>query len=150
MADLGLPIFDRTIQDTNHWLAQIGEEVDGDRQEAYHALRAVLFALRDRVPTDLAAALGAQLPVLIRGIYYEGYDPSSTPLTYRTLDEWEDEVEAAYLHPKGGDPEAMTTAVFRLLRDNLSEGLVEKIFTALPEDVRELWPRVEEEVAHND
>lgn len=59
MAATGLEVFDRTLQTTNTWLNEIGERIGPDRQLAWHVLGAVLHALRDRVPLDLAAHVGA-------------------------------------------------------------------------------------------
>jgi len=53
-----------------------------DKRYAYRALRAVMHAIRDRLTVDETAQLAAQLPELIRGIYYEGWDPSRTPASY--------------------------------------------------------------------
>jgi len=76
MSQTGVAAFDSTIQTTNVWLHDIMERLGWqDRHRAYHALRAVLHALRDRLPVDQAAALGAQLPMLVRGFYYEGWHP---------------------------------------------------------------------------
>ncbi len=61
MSTTGLDVFDKTLQTTNIWLDEIGE-CDGigpDRQRCYHALRAVLFALRDRLTVEEAAHLAA-------------------------------------------------------------------------------------------
>ena len=150
MANLGLDIFDRTVQDTNRWLNGIGAGLGtGDKQPAYHALRSVLAALRDRVTVDLAAAFGAQLPLLVRGIYYEGYDPSHGPHAYRTLDGWNEAVAALYQAGDAPDAERLTRAVFGVLNEELDRGVIEKVFAALPDDVRALWPRVGEDVAHN-
>ncbi|NBC18197.1 MAG: DUF2267 domain-containing protein [Bacteroidetes bacterium] len=150
MAELGLDMLDRSIQDTNRWLNTIGEELGPrDKQTAYQALRAVLFTLRDRIPTDLAVNFGAQLPVLVRGIFYEGYDPNDTPHLYRTRAEWNERVEQA--QDETGtplNPEQMTRAVFTCLNDELNEGILEKVFTALPEDVRTLWPDLKEAAMH--
>ncbi len=68
MSSTGLEVFDKTIQTTNSWLNEIGEDLGPDRQRCYNALRAVLFALRDRLTVEEAADLSAQLPMLIRGI----------------------------------------------------------------------------------
>ncbi len=66
-----------TIHTTNLWLENLMEELGWqERDRAYQALRVVLHALRDRLPQKDLAALGAQLPLLIRGIYYEGWDPT--------------------------------------------------------------------------
>jgi uncharacterized protein (DUF2267 family) len=70
---------DRSVDKANVWLKDMTTELGGERHEAYAALRAVLHTLRDRLTVDEAAQLGAQLPLVIRGIYYENWDPSDTP-----------------------------------------------------------------------
>ena len=151
MADLGLKVLDRTVQDTNRWLretaTQLGDE--NARKPAYHALRAVLFALRDRTSADLAADFSAQLPLLVRGIFYEGYRPADQPKDYRTLDEWNDEVrrELDQIAADAPAPEEATRAVFTVMSEELDWGAVRKIFSSLPEPVRTLWPGVPEEAA---
>lgn len=80
MTTTGLEIFDTTVQKTNRWLAGIAERLDHrDRQHAYQALRGVLHALRDRLTIDEAAHLGAQLPMLVRGIFFEAWQPARPP-----------------------------------------------------------------------
>lgn len=153
MADLGLNVLDRTVQETNHWLREVAHELDpGDedaKQRAYHALRAVLFALRDRLPADLAADFSAQLPLLVRGIFYEGYRPADQPKDYRTLDEWNDEVarELDQIPSEAPTPEEATQAVFTVMSEELDWGAVRKTFSSLPKPVRTLWPGVPEEAA---
>src|SRR5688500_8251034 len=84
MSMTGLNVFDKTLQTTNIWLNEIGEETGPDRQRAFHALRAVLHAVRDRLPVDVSAHLAAQLPLLIRGAYYDGWNPSPSPARNRS------------------------------------------------------------------
>jgi uncharacterized protein (DUF2267 family) len=84
MSATGLDVFDRTLQATNIWLDDIMQELGwSDRHRAYHALRAVLHALRDRLPVDDAAHFAAQLPMLIRGLFYEGWRPAAVPVNER-------------------------------------------------------------------
>jgi uncharacterized protein (DUF2267 family) len=67
---IGVSALDHTVQETNIWLKRIQDEFQLENgQQAHSALRAVLHALRDRLPPDVAIKLGAQLPILIRGIY---------------------------------------------------------------------------------
>jgi uncharacterized protein (DUF2267 family) len=65
------------MQKTHEWLNQVGDELGFDNEHAaYAALRATLHAVRDRLPVELVAHFGAELPLLIRGIYYDGWHPS--------------------------------------------------------------------------
>src|ERR1700719_1588627 len=71
MSATGLEVFDKTVQTTNAWLKEIMEANGLDRRRAYRVLAAVLHALRDRLTVDEVAQLGAQLPILVRGLYYD-------------------------------------------------------------------------------
>ena len=111
-----------------------------DRQHAYVALRATLRALRDRLNPDEALHLGAQLPTLIRGIYYEGWRIVDTPFRVRTLDEFIG-VITAESGDFGIDHEAGARAVFKVLADRVSPGEVEDVKNNLPRALLDLWPR---------
>ena len=79
MSTSGLAVLDHTVQETNIWLKAVAEQLQLDRHDAYIALRAVLHALRDRLPPEVAVHLGAQLPMLVRGLYYEGWHMAGKP-----------------------------------------------------------------------
>ena len=125
MANTGLEVFDETIQTTNTWLNNLAQEIGPDRQRAYHALRAVLHALRDRLTIDQAAHLGAQLPMLIRGIYYKGWHLAGKPEKLRSLDEFLAHAgeELQGIRPMGADDAAR--AVLRILSLRVSPGEIQ-------------------------
>lgn len=88
MSATGLEVLDKTMQTTNIWLDEIMAGIGPDRRVVWHSLRAVLHALRDRLPLDQAAHLGAQLPIVIRGLYYDQWHPAGKPEKWRTQDEF--------------------------------------------------------------
>ncbi len=140
MSATGLDVFDRTIHLTNTWLDEIMETLPGDKQDAWHALGAVLRTLRDRVPINLAAHLGAQLPLLVRGLYYDQWRPSAEPQTWRSAEQFFALVSAQLSAVKPVDVVLAARSVFRVLNHHVDPNQVEKVRHALPEDVRLLWP----------
>jgi uncharacterized protein (DUF2267 family) len=132
--------FESTVHTTNLWLNEIMERMaTDDHQRAYHALRAVLHALRDRLPVNHAAALGAQLPMLVRGIYYEGWTPHRTPLKERKKAAFLYHIRMAFNHESDLDAEEVTRAVLHVLARHISKGEVESVKLTLPHEIRELW-----------
>jgi uncharacterized protein (DUF2267 family)/CBS domain-containing protein len=136
-----LPVLDSTIQKTHEWLKDItdGLGFPNDRA-AFAGLRAVLHALRDRLPRENAVELGAQLPMLIRGMYYEGWDPQREPSKVRHQQEFFDLVSAQLKeHAELRNAKRITKIVFGVLAKHLSPGETEKVLLTLPADLRELW-----------
>ncbi|MBI1366559.1 MAG: DUF2267 domain-containing protein [Alphaproteobacteria bacterium] len=75
MSVIGLEVFDKTLQTTNEWLGEINAAIGPDRRLACKTLSSVLHCLRDRLPIELSAHRGAQLPRLVRGAYPDHYQP---------------------------------------------------------------------------
>ena len=80
MSEQGLEVLDATYQKTQEWISTVAKVLHLDKADAYKALRAVLLTLRDRLPAEEAVHFGAQLPMLLRGLYYEGWKPLETPI----------------------------------------------------------------------
>ncbi len=138
MSQTAIAAFDSTLQATNIWLHDILTRLEWmDRPRAYHALRAVLHALRDRLTVEGAAALAAQLPLLVRGIYYEGWDPADKPVKERKKEEFLAHVAEAF-RDDPVDPEEVTRAVFGVLTRHVSGGEVAHLERLLPSEVRSL------------
>jgi len=138
----GLDVFDRTVQETNTWLNKIERDpaIGENRHRSYQALRVTLHALRDELVPDEAAQFAAQLPMLVRGFYYEGWDPSKTPVKNRDRDAFLRRVEEMF-DPVGGiNAERAVRAVFRVLSEEIDQGEIEQIRHVVPKSVRTLWP----------
>jgi uncharacterized protein (DUF2267 family) len=142
MPATGLGVFDTTVQKTNSWLKELMQIMEWqDRQRAYLALRATLHTLRDRLTVDEVAQLGAQFPMLVRGMYYEGWDPSSQPVKLRHKRDFLVEVAERFINEATLDAEGIARGVFRLLDSRISEGEIEDIRQVLPAELKELWPQ---------
>lgn len=141
MTMTGLEAFDTTVQKTDFWLKEImnGLGIDS-RRLSYGVLRAVLHSLRDRLGVNEAAALGAQLPMLVRGLYYDSWDPSRTPITYRSKAEFLESVRENFGTNTDMDPEKMVRTVLAVMNKHLTEGEVHKAKSVLPGSIQELWP----------
>lgn len=93
MSATGVTALDHTVQETNAWLKAVDEQLHlKNRHNAYSALRAVLHALRDRLPPEVTVKLGAQFPLLIRGIYCEGWHIAETPTKERSVQDFANHV----------------------------------------------------------
>ncbi|MGH2618454.1 MAG: DUF2267 domain-containing protein [Thermomicrobiales bacterium] len=99
----------------------------------------------DFLPLEESAQLSAQLPMLVRGIYFEGWNPSQTPEEDRSLENFLSRTEQALdraLWNEGWKytPEQAARAVLRVLSERVSAGEIDEVRHVLPEAIRELWP----------
>lgn len=142
MSNSHVSAFDRTLQKTHRWLGEIALEMQWQEQEqAYAALRAVLHALRDRLLPEEAVHLSAQLPMLIRGFYFEGWHPSGKPLKYRHKADFLDRVQREAPGIDAYELERVVTTVFQRLSAEMPSGELEQVRNQLPEEIRALWPQ---------
>lgn len=141
MSQTGLEVFDKTFHKTNEWLQDVMQELHtDDRKYAYRVLRASLHALRDRITVAEAADLGAQLPMLIRGFYFEGWKPGATP-TGDDLEEFLERIQSGMEDQPGvPDPRRWAQASFAVMARRVDPGEIEDVIGILPEEIRTLWP----------
>ena len=144
MSTTGLDVFDKTLQTTNIWLDEIMEAVGPDRGVAWHVLGAVLRTLRDRLPLGLAAHLGAQLPLLVRGTYYDQFQPGHEAERLTTADEFLARVSSEFGGIRPVNVRLATQSVLSVLGRHVPPGLVQKVRDALPGHIRKLWTEIEE------
>lgn len=128
----GTRVFDRSLHKTNAWLKELMEEMNWrDRNRALAAFRAALHALRDVLPLAEVTDLGAQLPILIRGIYYENWHYNPRPVKLKTSWEFYDLVRKnlgrGISRFTNEEIQSFTRAVFRILAAHVSEGQMSDI-----------------------
>ena len=144
----GLDTFDTTVQESNRWLKAVMDRLDTmDRHRAYACLRAVLHALRDRIGPESAAHLGAQLPMLLRGLFYEGWDPTNKPTKERHEDAFIAHIRREMPRATEVEVEQGAVAVLDVLSKYADRGAAVKIAVMFPQDLRKFWPSFVQEAA---
>lgn len=132
---------DRMVQVTSEWLRDLTDQlrVDDQGEAAYSVLRATLHAIRDRINVGEATDFGAQLPTIIRGIYYDGFSPGPEPKRM-DRDEFLAYVanEANLTENDPFDAQEAVRAVARVLRAKITGGQIKDVLSQLPPDVAEL------------
>lgn len=140
MSMTGLRTFDETLHATNTWLHEITARMGwDDRQKGYRLLRACMQTLRDRLPVGETAQFSAQLPILIRGIFFEGWRPSTVPVKTRTVDEFLTPIREAFSNEPDFDAEAAFREFVDVMKMHVSAGEIEDVRRALPEELKGLF-----------
>ena len=129
------------VQQSQEWLKELRVNADlADEAEAWSVLRAVMHQLRDRLTVQETAQLAAQLPLIFRGVYFEGWQPSHVPdKSVATKQEFLDAVTARLL-PRRIPPDPLVRSVFALLAHHLDPGEISDVIGQLPDGIKELWP----------
>ncbi|RAY11552.1 DUF2267 domain-containing protein [Actinomadura craniellae] len=142
MSGTGYPTFDTTVDKTNRLLKEI-EHAYGwpkdRRNQSYEALRAVLHALRDRLTVEESAKLAAQLPLLVRGVYYDGWDPSKVPQKMGK-DEFLRRVRGEFRYDVQDGMERLVQTVLQALRQYVGEGEWEHVRASVSRDLAAAFP----------
>lgn len=128
---------DRSIDKANAWLADIDAGFGtSDRRLAYRVLRAWLHCLRDRLSVEVAAHFAAQLPDLLRGVFFDGWNPSRVPQKY---DRGEYVTRfAGEAKVRDSDVPKAAGIVTAVARKHMSDGVVTQALERLPAGLREL------------
>jgi uncharacterized protein (DUF2267 family) len=144
MGTTGLRSLDASLVKTREWLKEVRDELDlDDEEQAFAALRSVLHAVRDKLTVEEAADLGAQLPLLMRGAFYDGWRPIDMPHAIRTEEDFLGRVERGLERnrsPKLHDPDRLVRGVLKVLDSRVTIGEIEHVKRAFPEKLRRFWP----------
>ncbi|MET8308859.1 DUF2267 domain-containing protein [Micromonospora sp. NPDC005173] len=142
MADQMISAFDSSLDKTNLILKDI-ENAYGwpkdQRNQSYAALRTVLHLLRDRLPVNESVEFAQQLPVLVRGIYFDGWNPSDVPIKLNR-DDFLYEVRQGFPYDVEGGPERVTQVVLDTLRRHVTQGEWQDVKDTMPKDLARMMP----------
>jgi uncharacterized protein (DUF2267 family) len=141
MTTTGIDVLDRTTQETTRWLHQIEDRLGlTDRRDAFNALRVTLHAVRDRIGADNALHLAAQLPLLIKGVFFENWEPADTPTRERDKETFLANVRAQVFRGLQVDAEAAVRATLEVLAEHIDPAEMAKVSRLFPENMRDLFP----------
>lgn len=132
--------FAHAAEQAQRWVNELCADLGWNERRAHRLLRTVLHAVRDWLQPDEAADLAAQLPVLVRGIYFEGWRPSAPLPADRSRADFIARVDAAFADDPIYDTAAAIAAVFRLLDRHVSSGEIDQVRAAMRKSLRKLWP----------
>ncbi len=139
MSTQGLEVIEASTQKTHEWIAQVAEAAHMEKRDAYKALRAVMQTMRDRLPMNDAVHFAAQLPMFLRGLFFEGWQPANLPIKM-SLDEFLQAVNEKIVTDRTVDPLRITQSVFAVIMSHVGVGEMEKIKHCFPKDMQSLWP----------
>lgn len=129
-----------SVEVTNEWVNELDDELGWeDKNQSFRLLRSTLHELRDILPIDEAAQLSAQMPLFIRGIFFEEWDPSKAELKPHDKNSFVDRVLAGIANEKIGKPERAISGVFKLLTAKVSAGELKDVRGNLKSDLQSMW-----------
>ena len=142
-------IWASTLQKSNLWIKELSADLGFGWEDTLLALRTVMHGLRDRLPSVEAAHVAGQFPLLIKGVYFDGWKPGGTPVRVRTKEEFYALVAPQLQRGiRNVDVEQVTRTVLGFLASHMSEGELEQIRGVIPEGLRDLWPEKSTSAAH--
>lgn len=141
MSAQGLEVIDHTVQLTHEWINELRERLGwGSSRDALRLLRVTLVQIRNHLGHDEVAQLSAQMPLLIRGMFFEGWQPSNTPVRDRKADSFIDAIAAHLSDSQEWRGVSDISEVFKTLENRISEGEIRDIKAGLPKAICDLWP----------
>lgn len=133
-------LFQTTMTKSSEWITEVMAQLAiDDERKGLRALRAGLHTIRDTMPLAEAVDLGAQLPMLLCGLYYKGWRLADRPVRVHNRDELFDMVRKELAGDTTLAPEAVLRAVIRVLAWHVSGGELDDIAATVPRPLADLW-----------
>jgi uncharacterized protein (DUF2267 family) len=133
--------FRRAEEHARIWLRDYGDALGQTNERlCFRGLGAFLHCLRDHLPVSEAVGLGAQLPMIVRGLYYDGWRPARTPLDERSAEAVRAQVADELEHGLGANPDEILRAGAIVLSRHVDRRELAHLQAVLPRPLRELWP----------
>lgn len=141
MSAQGLEVIDHTVQLTHEWINELRDRLDWfSSRDALRLMRVTLAQIRDHITHEELAQFSAQMPLLVRGMLFEGWSPAHTPVKDRSVDRFIEMIEDQVSEVQEWRGIEDITAVFETLNSRISAGEIADVKANLPKHIRALWP----------
>lgn len=129
------------------FLKEVAMEL-GTPNDLPHASRitnSVFHTLREVLTPDESFHLISQLPMYLKAVYVDGWKLSKSPMRIKKLDQFIDEVRSQTFRTAdrdfGNNEQARKCieAVFRVIKNHVSEGELKDVKQQMPSEILELW-----------
>lgn len=138
--------FNKYVTDGEQFVKEVATELEtpGDVARGGRILRAVLHAFRNRMTVTESLQLISQLPMLIKAIYVDGWRLNKEARTIRHLGDFIEAVREAGGRATLSDfvtdyeVEKAIHAVFKVLKNHVSEGEIQDVLATLPVELKPL------------
>ncbi len=136
---------DHSVQIAHEWINELDSALGwGNKHRAYRLLGAVLQTLRDCLPVAQAAHLSAQLPLVLRGVFFEHWQPAAEHPHHWDLDRFFAKIDSFFARDPIEDVADAVSEVFYILENRISSGEINKLIGCLPAELQTLWPGAED------
>jgi uncharacterized protein (DUF2267 family) len=137
--------FEENKRDAIELLNTVAKELNtDDNNKAGRIFRAVLHAIRDRLPVNDAVHFSAALPIIWKGIYFDQYDPTIVPITIRSREDWINYIRSKNAFAANNDFQQDNEiidafkGVFAALQKRMPEGQLQQVKDALSQEIQAL------------
>jgi uncharacterized protein (DUF2267 family) len=142
MSSKGLEVVDHSVQLIHEWLNELSDLLGwSEQRHVLQLLRSTLMGIRDHLPHEESADFAAQLPIIVRGLYFENWRPAVTPVKDRSKTAFLDAIAERMTTVQNYRGETDITTVLEFLNSRISVGETSQVRNALPPKIRDLWPK---------
>jgi uncharacterized protein (DUF2267 family) len=141
-----LSAFDNHCQEATLFIKNIAVQLGtpDDTDHAVRVLTCIFRALRRKLIPDESLHIVSQLPLLLKGMYVDGWDIYEPISEAKTFEEFLHDIRSNTEGEEGADfdddelARKKITAVFNILKEFISDGELDYIHEELPKEVVEM------------
>jgi uncharacterized protein (DUF2267 family) len=137
----GVHALEQSLRDAQGWISSVALRLNSRNPNlALTSLKATLHAVRDQLDRTGAIELGGRLPALVRGLYYDGWDPDDARGPAKTSKSFLSRIAHESVRNPRIKPERAAKAALEVIFERLPAAAMAPVIERLPESLAKLWP----------